>query len=224
VAAERFPAPTRPVSDIVAPRWSAEERRDDAGEARTVLALGEVRAGTRVADIGAGDGYYVVRAAGLVGPAGRVWAQDIEADYLGLLVRRLRAEPRPNVVVALGEPHDPRLPAGSVDVALLVHMYHEITQPFGLLYNLYPALRPGARVLILDTTRPTGEHGTPPALLRCELEAMGYGLTRQVETGPGEYVAIFAPPPSAAALTPPDSVAARLASRGCAALARPGAR
>lgn len=213
--ADRFPAPSRPVSSIVAPRWSDEPDRDEAGEAERVLALADVKAGTSVADIGAGDGYYTVRVAPVVGPAGHVWAEDIEARYLELLQRRLRDRPLPNVTLALGEPHDPRLPPKSADVALLIHVYHEISQPFGLLYNLYASLRPGARVVILDTTRPTDRHGTPPALLRCELSAMGYQETRNVALSADEYVAVFAPPASAAALTAPDQVAARLASLGC---------
>ena len=219
VAADRFPAPSRPVSAIVAPRWSGEDARDDAGEAARVMAIAGIGPGTRVADIGAGDGYYTVRVAERVGPAGRVWGQDIEPDYLALLQRRLAREPRPNVVLALGEPHDPRLPPASVDVALLVHMYHEITQPFGLLHNLWPALRPGARVVILDTTAPTDRHGTPPDLLRCELEAMGYRRTAQETTGPGEYVAVFAPP-AAADRPAPEQLPAHLAAGGCDAVAR----
>jgi hypothetical protein len=79
-----------------------------------------------------------------------------------------------NVTISLGEPHDPRLPAHSLDAAILVHMYHEIAQPYGLLYNLVPALKPSARVGIVDAIGPTSEHGTPPSLLRCELAAVGY--------------------------------------------------
>jgi predicted methyltransferase len=218
--ANRFPAPSRPVASIVAPRWSDEPDRDQAGEAERVLALADVKAGTSVADIGAGDGYYTVRTAPVVGPGGHVWAEDVEARYLELLQRRLRARPLPNVTLALGEPHDPRLPPRSADVALLIHMYHEISQPFGLLYNLYASLRPGARVIILDTTRPTNRHGTPPALLRCELSAMGYQEIRMVPLSPDEYVAVFAPPATRAALTAPSQVAARLASLGCDRVAR----
>ena len=222
VPADRFPTPSRPVSSIVAPRWSDEDDRDQAGEALRVLAIAGAHAGTQIADIGAGDGYYTVRAAPVVGPAGRVWAEDIEARYLALLQQRLHTHPQPNVVLALGEPHDPRLPPRSADVALLIHMYHEISQPFGLLYNLYPSLRPGARVVILDTTphRPTDRHGTPPALLRCELAAMGYSQTQTEQMAPGEYVAVFTPPATAAGLTAPEHVADRLAALGCARIAR----
>src|SRR5258708_12148108 len=73
---------------------------------------------------------------------------------------------------ALGEPHDPRLPASSLDAAILVHMYHEIAQPYAFLYNLAPALKAGARVGIVDLERPTSAHGTPINLLRCELTAV----------------------------------------------------
>jgi ubiquinone/menaquinone biosynthesis C-methylase UbiE len=202
------------VSSIVAPRWSNEDTRDDAGEAERVFRAAGVAAGTRVADVGAGDGYYAVRAAPRVGPSGVVYAQDIEARYLGLLRRRLRERPQPNVVLALGEPHDPRLPAASADAVLMIHMYHEIEQPFGLLYNLYPALRPGARVVILDTTRPTGQHGTPPALLRCELRRWATGRPRSTSTRTTSTWPCSRRRRRQRS-RPPDSVAARLAALGC---------
>jgi hypothetical protein len=113
-----------------------------------------------------------------------------------------------NVTLALGEPHDPRLPARSLDIATLVHMYHEIAQPYGLLYNLVPALKPNARVGIVDAVGPTSEHGTPPKLLRCELAAVGY---RQLDfhplKGSNAYLAIFTPP-SDESRTPPDKIIA----------------
>jgi hypothetical protein len=113
-----------------------------------------------------------------------------------------------NVVISSGEPHDPRLPADSIDVAILVHMYHEIAQPYGLLYNLVPALKSGARVGILDAYGPPAEHGTPPELMRCELAAVGY---RQVRfdrlAGSNAYLAVFVPP-SIASRTRPDVMVA----------------
>jgi ubiquinone/menaquinone biosynthesis C-methylase UbiE len=151
-----------------------------------------------IADIGAGSGYYTVRLSPIVGPNGRIVAQDVERDYLTGLHRRVRELGLQNVTIGLGEPHDPRLQASSVDVALLVHMYHEIAQPYALLYNLAPALKPGGRVGILDATGHTAEHGTPPALLRCELKAVGY---REVGfhplRGSDAYLAVFAPPDQA---------------------------
>ncbi len=192
--AASFPAPSRRVADIVAPRWTNEDSRDDVGEFTRVAKLSKIRAGQRVADIGAGDGYYVSRLAPLVGPTGRVFGNDVVMDYLSLLLNRVRSERLGNVQVVLGEEHDPRLPAGEIDVALMIHMYHEITQPFGLLWNLATAMKPGGRLVILDLERPTFGHGTPPALLRCELRAIGYREVTFTKTGDEEYVAIFEAP------------------------------
>jgi ubiquinone/menaquinone biosynthesis C-methylase UbiE len=114
------------------------------------LPAGVVEPGLRVADIGAGSGYYTVRLARRLGPTGRVFAEDVVPEYLERLARRIANEGLADrVTIVRGDPHDPRLPPGSVDLALLVHMYHEVQQPYGLLWNLRPALRPGARVAII---------------------------------------------------------------------------
>jgi hypothetical protein len=100
------------------------------------------------------------------------------------------------------------LPADSLDIAIMVHMYHEIAQPYALLYNLVPALKPGARVGIIDAYGPTSEHGTPPDLLRCELAAVGYReISLDGLTGSDAYLAIFAPP-SVASRTRPEVMVA----------------
>ena len=214
--AASFPSPSRPVADIVAPRWTAEDDRDDAGEFGRVATLAGVRRGMRVADIGAGDGYYVARLAPLVGDSGRVYGQDIVPSYLVLLQQRVRASSLTNVVVAPGEPHDPRLPAGELDLAFMIHMYHEIEQPFGVLWNLASAMKPGGRLVILDLERPTSGHGTPIALLRCELRAIGYTEQSFTRTGAEEYVAVFeAPKP--ATRPAPETIRAQLGSRPCRA-------
>lgn len=190
--AEAFPKPDRPVAEIVAPRWSSEAERDRAGEFTEVARGMGVKPGETVADIGAGSGYYVVRLSPLVGPGGRVLAEDVTPDYLAALEARVKG--LANVTVVRGEPHDPRLPPNSVDAAILVHMYHEITQPFGLLHNLAPAMRPGGRVGIVDADDVPSRHGTPPALLRCELKAAGYRETGFHPLKGGAYLAVFAAP------------------------------
>ena len=194
-AAERFPKPERPVAGIVSDQWSSEDGRERAGEAAKVMDLLGVRPGMAVADIGAGAGYYVGRLSRRVGPEGRVFAQDVERRYLDRLRQRVSRERLGNVSLVLGEPHDPRLPPRSVDLALLVHMYHEIAQPFGLLANLVPAMRPGGRVAILDVDGPIQAHGTPRALLSCELAAVGYreAAWHWLE-GRSVYLAVFEPP------------------------------
>jgi predicted methyltransferase len=208
VPAGAFPKPDRPVADIVSPIWHDEKERDDAGEPGQLVRLLGIKSGMTVADIGAGSGYYVVRLSPIVGPNGRVIAEDVVPDYLQSLRKRVRDLGLQNVMINPGEPHDPKLPAASVDVAILVHMYHEIAQPYALLYNLVPALKPGARVGIVDAYGPTSKHGTPPDLLHCELAAVGY---RQISLdrlkGSDAYLAIFAPP-SVASRTRPEALVA----------------
>jgi SAM-dependent methyltransferase len=212
--AEAFPVPSRDVADIVAPRWVAEDDRDDAGEFTTVARLARLTPGQAVADIGAGDGYYVARLSRLVGSSGIVYGQDIMPDYLGMLQRRVERDRLTNVRVVLGEPHDPRLPTASVDVALMIHMYHEITQPFALLWNLASAMKPGGRLVILDLDRPTYGHGTPRLLLDCELRRVGYEKLSFTRTAPEEYVAIYRAPLPADRPTP-SAVSASLRASPC---------
>lgn len=206
--ARAFPKPDRPVAEIVAAQWAQEAEREKADEFGQVARLMGVRAGETVADIGAGSGYYVTRLSPLVGPQGRVLAEDVTPRYLADLEARLRKAGLANVTVVRGEPHDPRLAPASVDAAILVHMYHEITQPYGLLHNLAAAMKPGGRVGIVDADDIPSRHGTPPKLLRCELAAAGYRETGFSELAGGVgYLAIFEAPapdkrPDPKAITP----------------------
>lgn len=189
--ADSFPAPSRRFSRIIAPRWTDEGTRDASSEAETVLATLPLLPGMSVADIGAGDGYYVTRMSRRVGPTGRVFGQDIMPEYLNLLADRVRDAGLTNVSIVRGEAADPRLPRDSIDAAIMIHMYHEITEPYALLWNLAQSLKPGAHLGILDTTFPTDQHGTPPWLLECELGVVGYEKVRSMSTGPDEYLTIF---------------------------------
>jgi SAM-dependent methyltransferase len=208
VPAKAFPSPQRPVAPIVSPSRSSEKHRDSLNEAGEIAGLLEIRPRMTVGDIGAGSGYHTVRLSPLVGPAGTVIAEDVTPNYLVELARRTERLGLRNVKFALGEPHDPRLPAASLDVAILVHMYHEIAQPYAFLYNLAPALKQGARVGIVDQERPTPEHGTPIGLLRCEMSAVGY---REIAThqlaGDGGYLAVFSPPGEATRKSPGEIIA-----------------
>lgn len=207
IPATEFPAPQRPVAPIVSPSRSAEDRRDALNEDGEIARVLEIRPGMTVADIGAGSGYHTVRLSPRVGVTGTVIAEDVRPDYLTALAKRIEQLKLTNVKLALGEPHDPRLPASSLDAAILVHMYHEIAQPYALLFNLVPALKPGARIGIVDQERPTPQHGTPIELLRCELAAVGYHAVATYQlAGDGGYLAVFSPPDAAARTSPKDIV------------------
>ncbi len=193
----RFPVPDRPVAPVVSASFSDEKTRDANGEAERVMDRLGIKPGLRVADVGAGEGYYTVRLARRLGPTATIsiYAEDIVPEYLKHLEARLGREKITGVEVVLGAPRDPKLPPASIDVAILAHMYHEIENPYEFLYRLRTALRPNARIGIIDLDRPTQNHGTPPPLLRCELAAVGYRQVDFLPLTPAEgYLAVFLPP------------------------------
>lgn len=193
-AAPSFPAPDRPVARIVSPRWSTEEARDRKNEAGEVMNKARIAPGMTVADIGAGEGYYTIRLAQRVGPSGRVLAQDIIPAVRDALAERVTREQLQSVSVRLGEPADPKLPDDSFDRVFMVHMYHEIEQPYEFLWRLRPSLKPDGLVIVVDVDRPTQNHGTPPALLKCEFAAIGYQLVSTDDMpSAGGYLAAFRP-------------------------------
>lgn len=175
-----FPRPYRPVSELAGNAFSTEEARDDRNEANTVMDLAQISAGMTVADIGAGEGYYTVRLAERVGKEGRVLAQDIDPDALRRLGSRVEDDRLDNVSIKLGDVDDPRLPENSFDRVFMVHMYHEVTEPYALLWRLRPALREGGQVIVVDVDRPTDQHGIAPDLLFCEFQQVGFRLVEFV--------------------------------------------
>lgn len=175
--ASPFPEPHRPVSPISS-RYLNENDRESLGEFQTVSRFAEVQPRMSVADIGAGEGYYTVRLAPMVGPKGRVLAEDIVPATIRALGQRIQRERLDNVAIRLGQPNDPQLPPASFDRIFMIHMYHEIARPSEFLWNLRGGLKRDGRVIVVDADRPTDRHGTPPRLLICEFSALGYGLTR----------------------------------------------
>jgi hypothetical protein len=175
-----FPAADRPVAAIVSARWSTEENRDRLNEAGEVMAKAGIKPGMTVADIGAGEGYYTIRLANRVGKEGRVLAEDIVADVRDALALRVAREHLESVSVRLGAPNDPRLPAASFE------------QPYEFLWRMRPSLKPGGLAIVVDADRPTQNHGTPPALLKCEFAAVGYSEVATYDMpSAGGYLAAF---------------------------------
>jgi ubiquinone/menaquinone biosynthesis C-methylase UbiE len=179
--ARAFPRADRPVAGVVSNEFSNEEARDDRNEATKVMDLAGIAPGMTVADIGAGNGYYTVRLAERVGEKGRVLAQDIDDAALKRLGVRVERERLDNVSIKPGDIDDPRLPENSFDRIFMVHMYHEVTEPYAFIWRLRPALKKGGQVIVVDVDRPTNRHGIPPKLLFCEFEAVGYKLVEFIE-------------------------------------------
>ena len=179
-AARNFPQAFRPVSAAGSPELAAEDQRDNLGEAQVVMGLAGIGPAMRVADIGAGEGYYTVRLASRVGPKGRVLAEDIDPASIQNLGRRVEHDRLDNVSIITGTPEDAKLPPASFDRIMMVHMYHEVSEPYALLWYLRPALKPGGQVVVVDVDRPTDQHGIPPRMLFCEFGALGFRLVQFV--------------------------------------------
>lgn len=175
--ARDFPRAYRPVSPVSGDGVSNERERDDRREAATVMDLAMIRPGMTVADIGSGEGYYTVRLADRVGKKGRVLAEDIDRDALARLGNRVETEHLDNVSIKLGTEDNPGLPEHSFDRIFLVHVYHEVTEPYAFLWHLRPGLKPGGAVIVVEADRPTDQHGIPPKQLFCEFARVGFRLT-----------------------------------------------
>lgn len=168
----KFPSAHRDVAPIVGGTFSTEDARDRLGEAEEVMNLAGVKKGMSVADVGAGEGYYTVRLARVVGAKGRVLAEDILPDVRDSLSDRVQRESLDNVSVKLGTPDNAMLPGQSFDRVFLVHMYHEVESPYAFLWHLRDGVKPDGLVIVVDSNRPVKQHGIPPGELKCEFAAL----------------------------------------------------
>jgi cyclopropane fatty-acyl-phospholipid synthase-like methyltransferase len=142
---------------------------------RVMTILG-VEPGKSVADIGAGSGWFTVRAAKQVGEGGKVYAVDINPEAIHYIEDRVQKEQLHNVATILGRSDDPRLPAKQVDAVLLLKTYHEVAKPVALLRNLRGSLRPGAKVGIIDRNGTGQDHGVDRSVVLKEASEAGYEL------------------------------------------------
>jgi SAM-dependent methyltransferase len=202
VEARGFPRAGRPVAAPAA-EAASEAQRDHNSEARSVMDLARVAPGMVVADLGAGEGYYTVRLSPRVGRKGRVLAEDIDSDSLSALGDRVAREKLDNVSIQHGAEADPHLPGASFDRIFMVHMYHEVSEPYAFLWYLRPALRSGGKVIVVDedvqASGPHAGHGIAPSRLFCEFSAVGYRLTEflrkpEISGYYAEFEAAGAPP------------------------------
>lgn len=150
--------------------------------------------GKSVADVGAGGGWFTVRAARRV-QTGTVYAVDINPESVRYIDQRAQKEKLNNVKTILSTPDDPKLPAKSVDAVLMLKTYHEVAHPVELLKNLRPALRPGAKVGIIDRNGNGEDHGIDTAVVIREAKEAGYRLAGQydfVKSDRVDYFLVFA--------------------------------
>jgi ubiquinone/menaquinone biosynthesis C-methylase UbiE len=199
-AQQRHPVSGRviaPVMGVGGAAWLERPERD--AEEATTLAVDalELTPGMVVADIGAGSGYYTVRMARKVGPTGKVFATDIQQGMLDILKRRLATERLENVVPTLGAPDDPRLAPGTLDLALMVDVYHELAAPQVFVRKLRDALKPGGRLVLIEFRKedprvPIQEaHKMSVAQVREELGADGYVIDRVIDVLPWQHIIVL---------------------------------
>jgi SAM-dependent methyltransferase len=150
--------------------------RDEKLQVNRVMDLLGIEPGRNVADIGAGSGWFTVRAARRLANSGTVYAVDINPEAITYVEQRAAKEQLNNVKTILSKPDDPQLPADTIDVVLLLKTYHEISHPAALLSNLRRSLRPGAKIGIIDRNGDAQNHGVGKDVVIREANAAGYEL------------------------------------------------
>jgi ubiquinone/menaquinone biosynthesis C-methylase UbiE len=171
-----------------------EPGRDQRLQIDRVMDLLGIHHGSTVADIGAGGGWFSVRAARRVGPSGKVLAEDINPKAIDYIRNRAQREHLGNVEEVLGTPDDPKLPPDSLDAALMLKVYHEIAHPEVLLAHLREAMKPGARFGIIDRSGNGADHGLNEPIVREEVERAGFrqvGRYDFTKTDGQDYFLIF---------------------------------
>jgi ubiquinone/menaquinone biosynthesis C-methylase UbiE len=186
-----------PVMGVGGAGWlERPERENEEAPSKAIEAL-DLKPGMVVADIGAGSGYYASRMAKRVGPTGRVYATDIQAGMIALLERRIAAEGLTNVTPILGGMDDPRLPPRSVDLAIMVDVYHELQEPQIFLQRLKEAFKPGGRLVLVEFRKEDPKvpilevHKMSVAEVKQELEAEGYALDRVSDVLPWQHIIVL---------------------------------
>ena len=168
--------------------------RDERLQINRVMDILGIAPGKTVADIGAGSGWFTVRAAKRVGDTGTVYAVDINPEAIRYIYSRIQKQNLRNVKPILGKPDNPLLPA-TVDAVLLLKTYHEVAQPITLLRNLRPSLTAGAKVGVIDRNGNAENHGVDQDMVIREANAAGYNLLEQddfVKDGM-DYLLVFSP-------------------------------
>jgi ubiquinone/menaquinone biosynthesis C-methylase UbiE len=176
---------------LTRPEREAEEHPDQALDA-----IG-IEKGSTVADIGAGVGYYSWRLAQRVGPTGTVYGEDIQPEMLTKFRQNMAERKLTNVKAVLGAYDDPRLPKDTLDLVILVDVYHEFSEPEKMLQHIREAMKPGGRLVLLeyraeDPTVPIRpEHEMTVKMVRAEVEPEGYKFDKTIEVLPWQHIIIF---------------------------------
>ena len=186
-----------PVMGVGGAGWLERPEREDEEAPSMALDALELKPGMVVADIGAGSGYYSSRIAKRVGPTGRVYATDIQQGMIDILDRRITAEGLTNVTTVLGGMDDPRLPPASIDLAIMVDVYHELQQPQLFLQRLKGTFKPNGRLVLLEFRKEDPKvpilevHKMSVAEVKQEMEAEGFVLDKVIDVLPWQHIIVL---------------------------------
>lgn len=186
-----------PVMGVGGAGWLERSEREHEEAPERALDLMNLQPGMVVADVGAGTGYFSIRMARRVGPSGRVYANDVQPEMLAKIRQRSAALHLDNIETVQGSESDPRLPANTMDLVLMVDVYHEFSQPQRMLQGIRASLKPSGRVVLLeyrkeDPTIPIRpDHKMSIPEVRTELEAEGFKMEKVLDTLPRQHLFFF---------------------------------
>jgi len=158
-----------------------DPKRDERLQSNRIMDILGIKEGSSVADIGAGSGWFTVRAARRVGNSGVVYAEDINGEYLKYIDARAKRESFQNIRTILGKDDDPLLPAKSIDAVLLLKTYHEVAQPIHLLKRVRESMRPDGLLGIIDRNGKGDDHGVEKEMVIDEVGRAGFVLVSQYD-------------------------------------------
>ena len=180
--------------------WLDRPERDREEDPDLAIRLLRIQKGATVADVGAGSGNITIRLAKQVGPMGKVYANDIQPGMLDILQKNVAKARLANVTPVLGAIDDPKLPAESIDLAIMVDVYHEFSEPQKMLQRLREAIKPGGRLVLLEYRAEDPdvpilrEHKMTKAQVKQEVEQEGFKQSRVFDDLPWQHLFVFTRP------------------------------
>ena len=177
--------------------WLMRPERQKEEEPDKAVAALDIAPGSTVADIGAGVGYFSWRLAKVVGPAGKVYANEVQQGMIDKLKKNIEKKSIANVEPVLGKFDDPMLPKGAIDLALMVDVYHEFSEPQKMLDRIRESLKPDGRLVLLEYRKEDSKlpinalHTMSVAEVKAEVEPEGYQFEKQLEILPRQHILIF---------------------------------
>ena len=180
--------------------WLDRPERDREEDPDLAIRLLRIQKGATVADVGAGSGNITIRLAKQVGPMGKVYANDVQPGMLEILQKNVGKAKLTNVVPVLGAFDDPKLPAESIDLAIMVDVYHEFSEPQKMLQRLREAIKPGGRLVLLEYRAEDPEvpilreHKMTKAQVKLEVENEGFKQSRVFDDLPWQHLFVFTRP------------------------------